>query len=452
MNSKWYLQTWFIALTFSFSFLFIPFLVGIGLLICQIIENNKIKQKYGSIDSLDASILQKKHVCNELDNKISDLNLNIKNLDASIASKKADYEQHRKQVQNELEFEIKKLEFEIKDLETTILTKQYDFSDYSALSSEECKNRLASLKLKEKELIKSDYAITVVSDDTKKVINNNIKQMIRCFNAESDNIILSVNAKNIDSMRSKLTKSFETINKIFETDGLKLTPDLLDIKLEELNLVYTAEIKKEQEKEIQREIKEQMKEEERVRREIEKEKAKIEKDQNQFSNELSKVMKYLQNTNNDVEKQLYVDKIRELEAKIKELEAQKETVLEREANARAGFVYIISNIGSFGEDIYKIGMTRRLEPMDRIKELSSASVPFEFDVHAMIFSDDAPALETSLHNYFDTYKVNKINPRKEFFKIALDEIESYVKTNFDTTVEFTKVPLATEYRQSLEMI
>ena len=137
-------------------------------------------------------------------------------------------------------------------------------------------------------------------------------------------------------------------------------------------------------------------EEEKVRRELEQEKKKIEKDQTQFTNEINKLMKYLQKTSNDTEKQLYIDKVKELEEKLKELEKAKENVLERTTNAKAGFVYIISNIGSFGKDVYKIGMTRRLEPMDRIKELSSASVPFEFDVHAMIFSDDAPALETKL--------------------------------------------------------
>ena len=126
-------------------------------------------------------------------------------------------------------------------------------------------------------------------------------------------------------------------------------------------------------------------------------------------------------------------------------------MIHREENAKAGFVYIISNIGSFGEDVYKIGMTRRLEPLDRIKELSSASVPFEFDVHAMIFSDDAPALETALHHHFDNKRVNKINPRKEFFRVSLDDIESYVSDNYDSSVEFTTVPVAKEYRDTLAM-
>ena len=250
----------------------------------------------------------------------------------------------------------------------------------------------------------------------------------------------------------KIMKSYETLNKIFSVDGISLQKKLLEYKLEELNLVYTFEIKREQERILQKEIKEQILEEEKVRPEIEAQKAKIEKDQIQCSKEINRLMAYMQKSQNDAEKQLYIDKINELESKLKELEASKETVLEREANARAGFVYVISNIGSFGEDVYKIGMTRRLEPMDRIKELSSASVPFEFDVHAMIFADDAPALETILHQHFESQSVNRVNLRKEFFNVSLDEIEKVVKANFNNTVEFTRIPVAKEYRQTLSIL
>lgn len=263
---------------------------------------------------------------------------------------------------------------------------------------------------------------------------------------------MNLSVKNIDSMRNKVAKSFETLNKIFQVDGISMCNKILEYKLEELNLTYTYELKREQKKEIQKAIKEQMVEEEKVRREIEHQKQKIEKNQLQCSNEVHRLMSYLQKTKDDVEKQLYLDKIKELEHKLSELEKDKENVLERESNARAGFVYVISNIGSFGEGVYKIGMTRRLEPMDRIKELSSASVPFEFDVYAMIFSDNAPELENILHKIFENKSVNRINMRKEFFRVSLDEIENVVKTNYNNTVEFTRIPTATEYRQSLAII
>jgi hypothetical protein len=427
-KEKWYLQTWFICLLFCFWFFAIPGILGLVFLIMQIIENKKIAKKYTRSDELDAFIQSKDY---HLQLKSSELN----NLNNQILSLKS----------------------ELDNLNFDTIVKHYNFSDYDGLSSEECKNKLSILKVKEDELIKSDKAIYVNEQiigsgkGTKKILTNNVKQLLRCFNSECDNVLMNISVKNIDSSRSKMQKSFDSLNQIFTTDGLTLEKKLLEYKLEELSLIYTYELKKQQELDQQKAIKEQMIEEEKVRREIEREKAKIEKDQLQFSNEINKLMQYLSKTSSDVEKQLYIDKIKELEDKLKQLDADKTTVLEREANARAGFVYIISNIGSFGEDVYKIGMTRRLEPMDRIKELSSASVPFEFDVHAMIFSGDAPSLETSLHQHFENYSVNKVNLKKEFFRLSIDEIESFVKEKYNNTVEFTKTALAKEYRQSLQI-
>ena len=123
----------------------------------------------------------------------------------------------------------------------------------------------------------------------------------------------------------------------------------------------------------------------------------------------------------------------------------------RAANERAGYVYVISNIGAFGEGVYKIGMTRRLEPKDRIDELGGASVPFRFDIHALIFSDDAPKLETALHNAFADKRVNMVNGRKEFFHVSLKEIEQVVRENYDKTVDFKYLPDAEQYRESMKM-
>lgn len=335
-----------------------------------------------------------------------------------------------------------------------VFVNQFSFSEYDSLSSQECKNQISVLKAKEKELVSSEKCFSVDGSISggKRRRSNNLKQIIRCFNSECDNALLNLSAKTIDTARNKIARSFESLNSIFQVDGISMKNELLEIKLQELNLAYSYELKREQEKEQQKVIKEQMIEEEKVRREIERQKSKIEKDQAQCTNEISKLMAYVQKTSSDIEKQLYIDKIKELEEKLKELESEKASVLEREANARAGFVYIISNIGSFGEGVYKIGMTRRLEPMDRIKELSSASVPFEFDVHAMIFSEDAPDLESKLHRHFEKQSVNRVNLKKEFFRVSIDEIEKTVKENFNNTVIFTKVPVAKEYYQTLEIL
>lgn len=320
------------------------------------------------------------------------------------------------------------------------------------ITSEEYKNKRTVLETERKEFVKSGEAVVVFSDneDKKKRTSENVRQILRCFNSEAVAIINKVTAANIDAMRGKLQKAFEEINTIFKIDGVALSKKLLEMWLEDMTLFYSYKKKEAIEQEEQKAIREQMREEEKVRLEIEREKAKIEKEENQFKNEVNKLMQYLAKSS-EIEKQLYVDKINELNEKLKLLEKDKENVLEREQNTRAGYVYIISNIGSFGENIYKIGMTRRLEPMDRVRELGDASVPFEFDVHAMIFSEDAPALETILHNTFKDNRVNLVNPRKEFYNVSLSEIEKVVKENYNATVTFTQIAEAAQYRESLRL-
>lgn len=436
LYDKFYLSPWFIAICFAFSWLYVPFFAGVTLLIIQAVNSSNLKKKY---------------------NYGNELSLDICYREAQVNQKNETLKQKQQEIYT-LNKKIREVQKQLSDLEADLLAKDtlqvadsMDYSSFDSLSSEECKNKLAMIQQEEKDLVKNDQAVIVSQEMSVRQKNNNIKQLLRCFNAECDNIILAVTTRNIDTLRNKIVKCFDSLNKIFSQNGVTLSNDFLEYKLEEITLMYNYETKRAQEKEIQRAIKEQMLEEERVRHELEKRKNEIEKDQKQFSNEVSKLMKYLQKTNNDVEKQLYADKIRELEEKIKTLEAEKADVINREQNAKAGFVYVISNIGSFGEDVYKIGMTRRLEPMDRIKELSSASVPFEFDVHAMIFSEDAPALETSLHKHFDGYRINKVNPRKEFFKLNIDDIEEYVTKNYDEKVEFTKFAVAKEYRDTIAM-
>jgi T5orf172 domain. len=366
-----------------------------------------------------------------------------------LESKKEKLEEEK----NEIQSEIDSIQEELKILNDKSIEKYYIFSEYDGMTSQDCINKIFVLKEKEKSLRKNERDIDFIYEfERKKTKPRVTKQMLRNFNADCDNIISNINSSNIDNIRKKIQKSYETINNLYSDYYASITEEMLSIKLEKATLLYTAELKKQQEREIQKEIKEQMIEEAKAQKEIEEQKKKIEKDLQQHLGEVNRMMKYMQKTQADAEKQIYINKIKELEEKIKVLESDKEVVLEREANAKAGFVYIISNIGSFGEDIYKIGMTRRLEPMDRIRELSSASVPFEFDVHAMIFSSDAPELETTLHRYFSDRAVNKVNPRKEFYNVDIDEIEKVVKENYNDAVQFTKIPIAAEYRQSLSLM
>lgn len=208
------------------------------------------------------------------------------------------------------------------------------------------------------------------------------------------------------------------------------------------------QVKKQEEKEKIRAIKAQEREAAKLQREIAEQRKKAEKEENHYERALSDVTKQLLNSPEDPDllnkKQVLEDTLAKIEKSLEELDY-------REANQRAGYVYIISNIGAFGENIYKIGMTRRLDPQERVDELGDASVPFKFDVHAMIFSDDAPALEAALHRAFEDKKVNMVNTRREFFNVTLDEIKTVVKNNFDKTVEFVDVADAEQYRISLRM-
>ena len=379
----------------------------------------------------------------------------------------------------DLKFEINKLEdllknkkFELDELEKLIKLKQekldfledtafyQEFGIYKPLydfeSSEIFKLRLTDIRNEQKQMIKSKTAtnhnLNSLVDNSKtkgkEFINDTIKLSLRAFNNESDNIINKVKYNNIDASIKKISNIFEQINKLTDMQRVSIRYEYLELKLKECKLKYEYELKKESERQEQLAIKERMREEARVLKEIESARKKVEKEETHFKNAINDINFKLCVATNDLEKEKLKRKLAELEFKLAEVTEIKNDIENREKNTRAGYVYIISNIGSFGEDIYKIGMTRRLEPMDRIHELGSASVPFNFDVHAMIFSEDAPTLENELHKSFARYSVNKVNMRKEFFHITLDMIEDEVKKNHNETIIFTQMAEAKEYRES----
>lgn len=213
-------------------------------------------------------------------------------------------------------------------------------------------------------------------------------------------------------------------------------------------MAYEYRQRKKQEQEEQRELREQQREEARVAKEIEARRIEFEKEQAHYENALKKLNEQLEVEESEVRKEFLLEKKQELDERLLDVDKALQDLDYREANHRAGYVYIISNIGAFGENIYKIGMTRRLEPEERIAELSGASVPFRFDIHAMIFSNDAPKLEAALHNAFADRKMNLVNGRKEFFMVTLEEIKKVVQENHDKTVEFLNVAEAQQYRES----
>ncbi len=192
-----------------------------------------------------------------------------------------------------------------------------------------------------------------------------------------------------------------------------------------------------------------MREEERARREYEKAMAKAEQEEARYEKALAQARSELETAQGAKQAKLEA-KLAELQARLAEAQANKQRAISQAQLTKTGHVYVISNIGSFGEGVYKIGMTRRLEPLDRVRELGDASVPFPFDVHAMIHSDDAPGLEAALHRRFTGRRLNLINERKEFFEVSLTEIEQAV-VDHGAEIEFTRVAEAEQYRRSVAL-
>ena len=356
---------------------------------------------------------------------------------------------------NQKKKELITLDEEILMQDFGLYQPKYDF-----VTSEQYKTKLDDLRNKQKQMIKDKTAVhystnwTVDGSKAKgtKMTNDNIKQILRTFNTECENAIDRVKFNNIDSMRKRIEKSFESLNKLNQTVNVGLKPSFLNLKIEELYLAYEYQVKKKEEKEEQKRIREELREQAKLKRELEEARKNIDKDLKHFTNALETLNIQLNNNElNQEQREALLNKKNELEEQISTLTNNLKDIDYRQENQKAGYVYVISNIGAFGENIYKIGMTRRLNPQDRIDELGDASVPFNFDVHAMIFAEDAPALENALHKAFDNKKVNMINQRREFFNVKLEEIEKVVRTNFDNTVEFIKTPEAEQYRESVKM-
>ncbi|HEX2955531.1 MAG TPA: DUF4041 domain-containing protein, partial [Chitinispirillaceae bacterium] len=271
--------------------------------------------------------------------------------------------------------------------------------------------------------------------------------MLRAFNGECDAALAKVRWDNAIKMEERIQKSFETINKSGEVNRSHITDEYLILKLNELRLTHEYQEKIKQEKDEQRQIQEEMREEENARKEIERAKEEAEKEEARYQKALEKAREEAQKVSGEKLDKLN-DKVKQLEEKLKAAQELKERAISRAQITKSGHVYIISNIGSFGENIFKIGMTRRLEPMDRVKELGDASVPFPFDVHAVAYSENAPDLENRLHKQFETRRVNLVNNRKEFFSVSLDEIETWSK-NSNIDLRLTKIAEAKDYRESM---
>lgn len=392
-----------------------------------------IKQEISRLQSVKASEEEK---LAGLQSAITSKNSELSQLDYAIQEKKKN---------------LISMDDEILVQEFGLYKPQYDFA--SALDYKEA---LAEIRSEQKALIKNKQAVTgntqwqVNGSASKgqKMVNDTQKLLLRAFNVECDELISKVRYTNFDASLNRIHKSAETISKLGVVMSISITQLYLSAKVKELRLAFEYQLKKQQEKEEQKAARAEQREQAKLQKELDEQRRKVEKEQSHYQSALSKLQAQLALHPDDPD---LLDKMNQLNTHLADIDKALTDIDYRQANMKAGYVYVISNIGAFGENVYKIGMTRRLNPQDRVDELGDASVPFNFDVHAMIFSDDAPALEAALHRAFEDRKLNMVNQRREFFYVTLDEIKTVIKQNFDKTVEFTDVPDAEQYRVSEKM-
>lgn len=275
-----------------------------------------------------------------------------------------------------------------------------------------------------------------------------IRFVVDAFNGKVDSILTRVRQDNFGKLRQELRDAFSLVNhngRAFRNAQIKEV--YLALREEELHWATIVNELKQQERDEQRRVKEQIREEEKARREYERAMRETAREEEIVRKAMEKAQLQLARATEE-QKAKYEGQLQELQQRLTEAEERSQRALSMAQQTRRGHVYIISNVGSFGEDVYKIGLTRRLEPLDRIRELGDSSVPFEFDVHALIFAEDAPALETQLHRHFLLRQLNKVNHRKEFFRVNIKEIREEISA-LGLTSSWTMTAAAKEYRESL---
>ncbi len=466
MKKKWYLQTWLICILFSLWFAYgIPMILGVILLVLKLKQE---KTFYSQYEQLTSEISNMKELLTPEMQDAHALQSLVNSLRTEETTAKTALENTKKEAEkaiNKKEAELNKLDKQIADkkkqiiwMDDEILVQEFGLyqPQFDFASALDYKEALMEIRAQQKQLIKDNKAVSgntqwqVNGSATKgkKMVSDTQKLLLRAFNVECDELVSKVKYTNFDSYLARIYKSAEAISKLGAVMNISITQHYLSSKVKELRLAFEYQTKKQQEKEEQKALRAEMKEAARVQKEIEEQRKLVEKEQTHYQTALEKIHHQLQK---DPDNQDLLEKQRELENHLSDIDHSLKQLDYRTANQKAGYVYVISNIGSFGQNVYKIGMTRRLEPQERIDELGDASVPFNFDVHAMIFTDDAPALEAALHRAFEDKKLNMVNQRREFFRVTLEEIKEVVKQNFDKTVEFIDVPDAEQYRISQQM-
>ena len=399
---------------------------------------------------------------------------------------------------NEAQAKLNALRGELESVEEAIEIQSFGFyrPRYGFQSSDSYAERLKEVREQQKALIKSGEATFcdtkwVVSGseaEGRKMIQRLAKLMLRAFNGECDASIAKARYDNVVMLEQRITKSREEVDKLGHSNRINITEPYFRLKLGELHLVHEHREKVQEEKEEQRQIREQMRDDQKARDEIERAQVQAEEEESRYERALIKARAdLLEATDKQHEKLAAL--VNKLETELKEAIDRKAKAIARAqltkgprmvksidkrgfglraprrnhaptiahrsrrpfAGPKSGHVYVLSNIGSFGEGVHKIGLTRRLDPLERIDELGSASVPFAFDVHAIIYSADAPALEHALHKAFFDRRINLVNHRKEYFRVSLEEIREAVE-KLHGLVSFVLTPEAEEWRKTRSLL
>jgi hypothetical protein len=351
-----------------------------------------------------------------------------------------------------LRAELALVEENLEDISYGLYKPHYTFE-----TSQHYKDELERVYDRKKDMIRAGVAASCSTTwtvgnskrDGERMTKQLTKVMLRAFNGECDAAVAKVTWNNVSRMEERIRKAFKAINDTGTVVQVRISEQYLELALGELRLTHEYEAKRHEEQEEQRAIRERMRDEERAQREFEKAKQ-------DAASEEARYEKALEKARADVEKAKGAEfdkisaKVRELEAKLAEAHEKMERAKSMAELTKSGHVYVVSNVGSFGDKVFKIGMTRRLEPVERIQELGDASVPFGFDVHALIYCDDAPGLENAFHRHFSDRRVNLVNLRKEYFTIPLADIEAFAQSQ-GVKVEFTKLAEAREYRETLSL-
>ena len=319
---------------------------------------------------------------------------------------------------------------------------------HPAQSSVALGEQLDNVRSQIKSMIRNKSAINADSGFTfngsaakgRKFVSDMSKMMLRAYNAEAENCILTVKAGNGDAARKRLERARDQVERLGTLINLRIDRRYHSLRLEELDLALRHQNAKKAEKEAEREERARLREERKAQQELAQRRAKLDKEREHYQNVLDSLLAKGRS-----------DEADQIRARLDGIDEEIKKVDFRTANIRAGYVYVISNIGAFGDRMVKIGMTRRLDPMDRVRELGDASVPFGFDVHALFFSDDAVTLEADLHRRFADKRVNRINTRREFFYATPAQVRDALSQIAGNLLEFTDEPEAEQYRLSLQM-